>query len=151
MYQKSNALASYGRIANSETNPLKQIVMLYDGAIKFLNLTASAIEAEDFIAKAEHSNRALDIINYLQSTLDFERGGDMAPILDDLYRRITRLVLRASVECDAALMRRSADLLAPVRDAWETNSRLTAAPPVAVAEEVAPAPLFSGFSPVAVG
>lgn len=53
MHQKSNALASYGRIANSETNPLKQIVMLYDGAIKFLNLTASAIEAEDFIAKAE--------------------------------------------------------------------------------------------------
>ncbi|HQU83422.1 MAG TPA: flagellar protein FliS, partial [Pyrinomonadaceae bacterium] len=78
MYGKPKGLASYGKIANTETNPLKQIVMLYDGAIKFLNLTATDIENGDIAAKAEHSNRALDIINYLQSILDFEKGGDVA-------------------------------------------------------------------------
>ncbi|MEZ5425384.1 MAG: flagellar export chaperone FliS [Pyrinomonadaceae bacterium] len=123
MYAKPKALASYGRIANIESNPLKQIVMLYDGAIKFLNLTADDIEKQDFIAKAEHSNRALDILNYLQSILDFDKGGDVAVALDNLYRRITVLVLRASAELDADLMRRAAELLAPVRDAWETNAQ----------------------------
>lgn len=122
MYAKPNALASYGRIANTESNPLKQIVMLYDGAIKFLNLTATDIENSDFVAKAEHSNRALDIINYLQSILDFQKGGNVAQSLDSLYRSINVLVLRASAELDAALMRRAADLLVPVRDAWETNA-----------------------------
>lgn len=122
MYAKPKALASYGRIANTESNPLKQIVMLYDGAIKFLNLTATDIENNDFVAKAEHSTRALDIINYLQSILDFEKGGNVAQSLDSLYRSITVLILRASAELNSELMRRAADLLAPVRDAWETNA-----------------------------
>lgn len=144
MYAKSNALSSYGRIANTESNPLKQIVMLYDGAIKFLNLTATDIENNDFAAKAEHSNRALDIINYLQSILDFQQGGSVAESLDSLYRSITVLVLRASAELDANLMRRAAELLAPVRDAWETNANKTthagvfAAAPLDVVAPVAP-------------
>ena len=122
MYKQPKALASYGRIANAETNPLKQIVMLYDGAIKFLNMSAADIENKDYIAKAEHTSRALDIVNYLQSILDFERGGNVAASLDKLYRSIQILVLRASSELDAELMRKAADLLAPVRDAWETNA-----------------------------
>lgn len=125
MYSKPQGLARYGKIANAETNPIKQIVMLYDGAIKFIHLTADDIEKEDFIAKAEHSNRALDIINYLQSILDFEKGGDVAQTLDNLYRSITVLMLRASAELDANLMRKSAELLAPVRDAWETNAQIS--------------------------
>ena len=131
MYAQPKALATYGKMANHEANPLKQIVMLYDGAIKFLNLTATDIENADYVAKAEHSNRALDIINYLQSILDYERGGDVAVSLDNLYRRITVLVLRASAELDPKLMRRAAELLAPVRDAWETNAQKMTAPAVA--------------------
>ena len=128
MYKRPNALASYGKIANAETNPLKQIVMLYDGAIKFLNLTAADIESGDLIAKAEHSNRAFDIIHYLQSILDYQRGGESAIILDNLYTRISKLALRASAELDAKLMRRAAELLVPVRDAWETNAQKASAP-----------------------
>lgn len=123
MYARPKALANYGKIALSESNPLMQIVMLYDGAIKFLNLTADDIDSNNLVAKAEHSNRALDIINYLQTILDFERGGESAVILDKLYRSITVLVLRASAELDADLMRRAAELLVPVRNSWETNAK----------------------------
>jgi len=122
MYAQPRALANYGKIANTETDPIKQIVMLYDGAIKFLNLSVQDIENNDFVAKAEHSNRALDIMNYLRSILDFEKGGDVAVSLDNLYQKITVLILKASAELDPDLMRRAAELLAPVRDAWETNA-----------------------------
>lgn len=122
MYERSKGLASYGRIANAETNQLQQIVLLYDGAIKFLRFAARDIEAGDIAAKAEHSNRALDIIGYLQSILDFEKGGDAAPTLDRLYASITRLTMRASITLDAAMMNQAADLLAPVRDSWKTIS-----------------------------
>ena len=128
MYSQSKGIASYGRIAHVETNPLKQVVMLYDGAIKFLNLTAADIESGDIEAKAEHSGRALEIICYLQSILNFEQGGDVAPSLDNLYRSIINLVLRASAELDPALMRKAAELLMPVRDAWEVNSRALVEP-----------------------
>lgn len=121
MYSKG--LASYGKIANAESDPIKQIVMLYDGAIKFINLTADDIEKSDFVAKAEHSNRALDIINYLQSILNFEHGGEVAKTLDTLYGSVARMMLRASAELDPQLMRKAGELLAPVRDAWEINAQ----------------------------
>ena len=122
MYAQPQALASYGKMANTETDPIKQIVMLYDGAIKFLNMSVQDIENNDVVGKGEHSNRALDIMNYLRSILDFDKGGDVAVSLDNLYQKITVLILKASAELDADLMRRAAELLAPVRDAWETNA-----------------------------
>ncbi|HYE73862.1 MAG TPA: flagellar export chaperone FliS, partial [Blastocatellia bacterium] len=122
---RPNALAAYGSIANTESNPIQQIVMLYDGAIKFFRLAAADIEAQDVSAKAEHSNRALDIIIYLQSILDFERGGDVAPALDTLYLNVMAMALKASATLDSETMRQAAELLIPVRDAWvETFARL---------------------------
>jgi len=127
MSGKANVLAAYGRVANAETNRIQQIVMLYDGAIKFLRLAASDIETRDLVAKAEHTNRALDIIGYLQSILDFERGGEVAPVLNALYTSVAAVTLRASAQLDSSLMRRAADLLAPVRDSWATNARMSTA------------------------
>lgn len=138
MYGRSNAATTYGKIANAETNPLQQIVMLYDGAIKFLRLTATDIETGDLQGKAEHSNRALDILGYLQSILDFERGGEVATTLDNLYTIVTLTVLRASAALDATMMRHAADLLAPVRDAWETNAKASAASSFAASSNQTP-------------
>jgi flagellar secretion chaperone FliS len=122
MYAKPKAIASYGRMANTETDPIRQIVMLYDGAIKFLNLTALDIEAGDFVAKGEHSRRALDILSYLQSILDFDKGQEVAVNLDNLYRAVTVMVLKASAKTDPSLMRKAGELLMPVRDAWQVNA-----------------------------
>lgn len=118
MNGRSNALASYGKIANTEVDPLQQLVMLYDGAIKFLRLAADDIERKDMVAKANHVNRALDIINYLQSILDFERGGEVAQALDRLYTMVSMKVLRASANLDASALVGAAYLLSPVRDSW---------------------------------
>jgi flagellar protein FliS len=128
MYAKPKAMASYGRMANTETDPIRQIVMLYDGAIKFLNLTALDIEAGDFVSKGEHSRRALDILSYLQSILDFEKGNDVAVNLDNLYRAITAMVLKASAKTDPSMMRKAGQLLIPVRDAWQVNAGQTPQP-----------------------
>lgn len=125
MYAQPKGLASYSKIANTETDPIKQIVMLYDGAIKFLNLSAGDIDAGDIAAKGEHTNRALDIISYLRSILNFEKGGNVAVHLDNLYSSITALVLKASAGPDAGSMRQAARLLMPVRDAWESNAQAT--------------------------
>lgn len=138
-YGRPKAVTTYGRIANAEANPIQQIVMLYDGAIKFLRLAASDIEANDIPAKAEHTGRALDIVTYLQSTLDYQRGGEVAPALNELYAHVISLTLRASAALDATMMRRAADLMAPVRDAWETNARASATLSLTASASQAPA------------
>lgn len=123
MYGRANAISSYGRVANAEANPIQQIVMLYEGAIKYLRMAAASIEAQDIRAKAEQTDRALQIVNYLHSILDFERGGGVAVSLNALYLHVTMIILNASARLDAAEMSRAADLLAPVRDAWAMNAR----------------------------
>jgi flagellar protein FliS len=130
MNGRSNALASYGKIANTESDPLQQLVMLYDGAMKFLRLAADDIEKKDVVAKANHVNRALDIINYLQGILDFERGGEVAQTLDRLYTIVSMKVLRASANLDAKALVGAANLLSPVRDSWHqvAGSDKTATP-----------------------
>jgi flagellar secretion chaperone FliS len=140
---RNNALAAYGSVANTESDPLQQLVMLYDGAIKFFRLAAADIEAGEVAAKAEHSNRALDIVIYLQSVLDFERGGDVAPALDALYLNVMATALKASAALDAAQMRHAAELLAPVREAWAVNASGSAEGACAPTS-----PLFAPSAPV---
>lgn len=122
MTAKFNPLAAYRTVANSETDPIQQVVMLYDGAIKFLRLAAADIAIRDLVAKAEHSDRALDIISYLQSILDFERGGEVAPALDLFYTTLSMQILSASAALDEGKMRRAAELIIPVREAWATQA-----------------------------
>jgi flagellar protein FliS len=131
-YGRMTATTSYTRVANTETNPLMQVVMLYDGAIKFIRLAADDIEAKNIAAKAEHSNRAIDILNYLQGTLDFERGGGVAPTLDKLYTCVLAKMLMASMRLDARMMREASELLVPVRDAWAINASNAQAVPAPV-------------------
>lgn len=118
MYGKNNALASYGRVANTETDPIQQIVMLYDGAIRFLRLAAEEIENKRIADKAHNVNRALDILNYLQGILDFDKAPEVAHTLDKLYTVVSMKVLQASAKLDAVQMRGAAEDLAPVRDSW---------------------------------
>jgi flagellar protein FliS len=126
VYGKPSALQNYGRIANSSADPIQQIVMLYDGAIKFLRLAAKNIEVSDLEGKLENTTRALDIISYLQGILDFERGGEVATTLDALYTMVNWTVLKASASLNASEMNRAADLLAPVRESWATNAKASA-------------------------
>ena len=123
MYGKTNAIASYGRVANTESDPVQQVVMLYDGAIRFVRLAADDIKDGRIADKAEHVNRALDIITYLQGILDFEHGGEVAQTLDNLYTLVSMQILQASAKLDAPQMLKAAGLLVPVRDSWDIVAR----------------------------
>jgi len=65
----ASPIYSYQQVA-STTSKLEQIVMLYDGAIKFLLLSVDDIKRKDMVAKAEHVDRSLAIVDYLRSILD---------------------------------------------------------------------------------
>lgn len=125
MYGGKKAISAYQQMTNLESNPLRQVVMLFDGAIKFINLSASDIELGNLPAKAEHIDRAVNILSYLQSILDFNRGGEIARIYDRLYTSVTSMVVKASLNLDAQSLRQAAQLLSPVRDAWVTNADLS--------------------------
>jgi flagellar secretion chaperone FliS len=105
--------------------PEKLVVMLYDGALRFLARAAAALRADDIGAAGTALNRAGAIVDELLATLD-PAAGEMAHHLADIYLFCKRELLAAQLKRDPKRIERVAKLLAELRDAWAT---IAAAPP----------------------
>jgi flagellar secretion chaperone FliS len=66
----------------------KQIVLLYDGAIRFVQQAKEAIREKRIEDRYNMLVKANDIIGGLQSCLDFEHGGHIAKVLYSYYSSI---------------------------------------------------------------
>jgi flagellar secretion chaperone FliS len=124
------ALSTYRQTQVQSRTPLELVVMLYDGALKFLAQSRDASERGDIAARCEASNRALAIVGELQSTLNLDQGGEVAQRLDELYTYVNGCILRAAAENTVAPIDDASRILMMLRDAW-----------VAVATPAAEAPL----------
>jgi len=103
------------------TQPRGQlVVMLYDGAIKFLRQAIEQIEAGDPGAKGTLITRAVDIINELDATLNMEAGGEIAESLHRLYDFMRRHLFQANSRQDPEMIREVISLLEELNEGWRT-------------------------------
>ncbi|MHC4072157.1 MAG: flagellar export chaperone FliS, partial [Planctomycetota bacterium] len=65
-----NGIRAYQDTAVTTQSKGRLIVMLYDGAVKFLKLAIKEAEAKNYEAKGNYINKAIDIINELNAVLD---------------------------------------------------------------------------------
>jgi flagellar protein FliS len=114
----SRAAQAYRRVESESRSPLELVVMLYDGALRFLGEAADAAGRGDIRGRAHGVSRTLAIIGELQSTLDLEKGGAVADQLDDLYTYLTSRLLDVALKQDATAIEEARKLLTPIRDAW---------------------------------
>ncbi len=61
------------------------IAFIYSGTLRFINEIKDTFRRGDVERKVEKVNRVIDIISYLRSILDFDKGGIVAKNLDNLY------------------------------------------------------------------
>ena len=99
-------------------SPLELVVMLYDGALRFLDQAAEAMDRQDMPAKAVALSRAFAILGELQNTLNVGEGGELARQLDALYSHMNDRLVDANVQRSSAPIRDVINLLTPLRDAW---------------------------------
>jgi flagellar protein FliS len=114
-----NGISAYQDTSVSTQNNGRLIVMLYDGAIKFLRLAVDSIKTEDFEAKSKYINKAIDIINELNTVLDMEAGGDIASNLRQLYSFMTRHISQASINKDPQAIQEVITLLEELNQGWK--------------------------------
>jgi flagellar protein FliS len=95
------------------------IVLLYEGATKFLRLAISEIEAGNWEAKGRYINRAIDIINELNTVLDMEAGGEIAENLRRLYVFMIQHLRRANMKRDAKMIQEVIGLLTELNEGWK--------------------------------
>jgi len=114
-----NALSNvYQQVEVNTCNKLQLVVMLYDGAIRFLGEARVAILAKNVRAKAISLDRTLAIIGELQSTLQLEEGGDVAASLNGLYNYMNESLLLASANMDVKPIDHVIKLLKTLNSAW---------------------------------
>lgn len=94
------------------------LLLLYDGAIKFLNQAKEKILEKDFGAKGILISKALDVINELESSLNMNLGGEIAENLHNLYVLCTTRLLQANLKLDIKLIDSVIDVLAGLRSAY---------------------------------
>jgi len=94
------------------------VVMLYDGACRFLEQGAMAMRAGDIGGTHVKLRRGEAIISHLQHTLDMEQG-DIANNLLTIYLFCRRHLNRARVERDPKKVDDVIRLLRQLRNAWD--------------------------------
>src|SRR5919205_1664613 len=122
----ATAQQAYRDSAILTATPERLVVMLYDGANRFLIQGAAAMRAGDLSVTNDRLRRAEAIINELRATLDMS-AGQVATNLESIYAFSLRLLLEARIEKDAGKIDRTATLLRELRDAWDQVAAKTCA------------------------
>lgn len=91
-------------------------LMLYNGAIRFVNESIQAIETGD-LSKANNANlRAQEIIREFIATLDMQY--DIAKQLFLMYDYIEYRLIQANIKKDLTQLEEAKGLITELRDAW---------------------------------
>lgn len=77
--------------------PEKLMIMLFDGAVQFLQKAKSAIQEKNLQEKANNIEAARKIIRELMRTIDLENGNSVAKSLFVLYNKMATKLIKANV------------------------------------------------------
>ncbi len=115
-------LQSYRQISLETAPPGELVLMLYDGAIRFLGQARSGFDLDDPLERnlAVHNNtiRAQAILNELVVTLDLDLGGELAETLKDLYLYMGERLQESNVTKVPEGIDEVSERITILRDAW---------------------------------
>ena len=117
MQAMQRAMTAYGQAAETLA-PAKQVVMLYDGAIRRIREARAAVEAGRVGDRAVALGKATAIIDALAACLDHERGGEIAANLDRIYTYVSFRLQRVNLTDDVAICDQLTELLTELRQSW---------------------------------
>lgn len=104
-------------------SPVELIVLLYEGAIEALEQAQKAIRTNNIQLKGKMVNKASDIVEGLRAALDFERGGDLSPQLNELYVFVKQQISLGHIANDASVLQQMIDLLRELLSGWQQLAR----------------------------
>lgn len=96
----------------------KLVLLLYDGAIKFINMAIKAIEDKNIVDAHENIIKAENIFYELLSTLNME-AGEIAENLFKLYDFCIWQLIEANKSKDSEKLTPVLGITKTLRDAWK--------------------------------
>lgn len=94
------------------------VVMLFEGAIRFMNVFVEAARAGEIERAHEHSMKAQRIMTELILALDHEKGGDVSRNIERAYEDIRRRMTMANIRKDVVVAETVIKDLDAFRETW---------------------------------
>ena len=134
---------SYRQTATQTASPGQLVLMLYDGALKFLEKSLYGFEMEDPAESNQMiSNniiRAQNIIAELNGTLNLNDGGALAVTLRGLYNYMDDRLMESNLRKNPEGVRDTIHRLSALRDAWQQMLQGVSSPGTPSATSAGPA------------
>jgi flagellar secretion chaperone FliS len=124
----SRGALAYKTVDAQSRSPLELVVMLYDGAIRFLGEARDAHERKDQWGRARAVSKALAIVGELRNTLNLDEGSSLAIELDRLYDYMMGRLLEITTKHDLSGLDEVQRLLVTIREGWVQVSASTSPP-----------------------
>ena len=113
---------SYKAQSIETASPGKLVLMLFDGALRFMDAAKQGFEEEDFTKRNEDVNnnliRAQNIVMELQGSLDMSVKGDLPGTLYRLYDFVIYQLQQANLKKDPEPIEHAQKTITELRDAW---------------------------------
>jgi len=120
--KKNNPLNIYRKTATTTASPGELVLMLFDGALRFMTAAEIGFQEENFARRNEqiHNNilRAQAIITELQATLNMEKGGEFSENLYRLYDFMQNQLNQANRDKNIEKIKVVVGFVQDIREAW---------------------------------
>ncbi len=127
----SNALRAYQQAEQNflvdGADPHRLVKILFDELLSALDRVDGALADGDLAVRSASSSKALSIIYVLSSTLDFDRGGDVAVSLAQVYDWARRGLIKAGRTGSREELAEIRKAISEIADAWTVIGAVKAA------------------------
>jgi len=112
--------AAYKHTAINATHSKEKILlMLYEGAVRFVRFARMGMEEKSAKTKGENISKVLGVLTELDCALDREGGGELVENLSDLYHYMMDRLTHANVKNDPEALNEVERLLTELKDGFE--------------------------------
>lgn len=112
----------YQQSSVQTASPAKLLLMLYDGAIRFVKIGIEGIEQHDIEKTNTNLSKAQSIINELICTLNFDY--EVSNSLQRLYEYMNYLLIQANTKKEKEPAEEALGYLMDLRMTWQSASEL---------------------------
>lgn len=122
MYGSGNGIDMYKRTNVTTADPVKLVLMCYDGAIRNLKIAREKYASKEYEAKAKAVQKVQDTLSLLIQSLDFEKGGAIAERLNSIYGYMTRRIIEGDLKRDMEAFDEVISMLEELASGWAAIS-----------------------------
>lgn len=126
MVNNAEGYNAYLRSKVMTATPAELTLMLYEGAIKFVNKAIMSIEKKDIMGAHNNLMKTQRIIEELRASLDHKYP--VAKEFDTVYEYILRRLIEANIKKDKDILEEVLEHLRTMRDTWKEVMKNANAP-----------------------